>query len=826
LLIAERGISVTALLHDLRYGFRMLCKHPGVTAVAVLTLALGIGANTAIFSVVNAVLLRPLPYKNPDRLVSLWENVPQRGRSRAAPANFFDWKKQNTTFENLAAFGAGTMTLTGGGEPEQLLGTRASAGYFSVIGVEPELGRSFTAEEYEPGKGQVTLLGHNFWQRRYGGNTNILNQAIILDGTSYTVVGIMPPALFPTWPNAAGKYSFDQSQQQFWIPMSFSAQFAGLRTAHVLGVLGRLKPGVTVEQAQADMNTIGARLEHEYAANKGEGIIVNPFMNEVVGSVRPVLMTLLGAVGLVLLIACANIAGLLLAQHASRSKEVAIRAALGAGRATIVRQFVLESLLLSAMGAVAGLVLARLGIDLILKLIPEQLPRFSQTQLNWRVLSFTILLSLFTCMLFGLLPAWQASKTDLQTTLEQGRRVSGPGVAKQRFRQLLVVFQISLAVMLVIGAGLLMKSFWRLRNVDPGFKPANVLSLGVTLPQSRYGNQQQINTFFSQLIERISALPGVEAASIAYDHPLQANWIDSFAIEGRPTAPGESLSANFSPVSSDYFRTVSTPLVSGRLFTPQDDQDHPGVVVVNETFARRYFPHEKALGQKLQLSPPARIWANQKFTSFEIVGIVRDVKSAGLSVAAEPAYYVPAVQAPLVDMTILVRTKDEPTAILPALRRTVWSLDPDQPISNVGTMDKIVSDSIAQPRLSMILMGLFGALALVLAAVGIYGLLSYAVAQRTQEMGIRIALGAQVRDVLALILKQGLLLVLIGEALGLIGSFALTRVISSLLFGVTPTDAGTFAVVAVVLAAVAMLACYLPARRATKVNPLDALRYE
>lgn len=817
---------MTALLHDLRYGFRMLFKYPGVTTLAVITLALGIGANTAIFSVVNAVILRPLPYKNPERLVSLWEKVPERGRWRVAPANFFDWKKQNTTFEDIAAFGASTMTLTGGGEPEQLLGTRASAGYFSVIGVEPELGRSFTAEEYEPGKNQVAILGHNFWQRRYGGNTNLLHQSITLDGTSYTVVGIMPPAIFPSWPNAAGKYSFDQSQQQFWIPMTFSAQFAGLRTAHVLGVLGRLKPGVTVDQAQADMNTIGARLEHEYAANKGEGIIVNPFMNEVVGGTKPVLMTLLGAVGLVLLIACANIAGLLLAQHASRSKEVAIRSALGAARSTIVRQFVIESLLLSAMGTVAGLVLARVGIEFILKLVPDQLPRFSQTEMSWRVLGFTIVLSLLTCMMFGLLPACQASKSDLQATLEQGRRVSGPGAAKQRFRQLLVIFQISVAVMLVIGAGLLMKSFWHLRNVDPGFKPANVLSLGVTLPQSKYSTQQQINTFFTQLLERISALPGVEASSIAYDHPLQANWIDAFGIEGRPAVPGESLSANFSPVSSDYFRTVGTPLVSGRLFTAQDDQDHPGVVVVNEIFARRYFPREKTLGQKLQLSPPARIWSNQKFTSFEIVGVVRDVKSAGLTAAAEPAYYVPAVQAPLVDMTILVRTKDEPTAILPALRRTVWSLDPDQPVVNVSTMDKIVSDSIAQPRLSMTLMGLFGGLALVLAAVGIYGLLSYAVTQRTQEMGIRIALGAQVRDVLGLILKQGLLLVLIGEALGLVGSFALTRVIGSLLFGVTPTDTTTFAVVAVVLAAVAMFACYFPARRATKVDPLVALRYE
>ena len=815
------------LWQDFRYGARMLLKHPGVTLIAVMTLALGIGANTAIFSVVNAVILRPLPYKNPERLVSLWENVPQHGRSRVTPADFFDWKKQSTTFEDMAAFGFSTMTLTGGGEPEQLLGTRAGSGYFSVVGVEPILGRSFLAEEYEPGKGQAVILGHSFWQRRYGGDQKIINQAITLDGASYTVVGVMPAGIFPVWPSASARISFNENEQQFWTPMSFSAQWANVRTAHVLGVLGRLKPGVSLQQAQAEMNTIGARLEHEYAVNRGEGIIVNAFLNEVIGSVKPVLMTLLGAVGLVLLIACANIAGLLMAQHATRSKEVAIRAALGAGRGRLVRQFFLEGLLLSLLGTVAGVALARVGIDLIIKLVPAQFPRFSQTQLDWRVLGFTIVLTFFTCLLFGLLPAWQSSKPDLQSTLEQGRRVSGPGVTRQYFRQLLVVFQIGIAVILVIGAGLLIRSFWRLRQVDPGFKPDNVLSLSISLPQSKYGDAQRINAFYNQLIDRISGLPGVEAAAIAYDHPLQANWIDSFAIEGRPTpAAGESPSANFNPVGTDYFRTVSTQVVAGRQFMAQDDQDHPGVVIINEALVRRYFPGEKVLGQRLRLSPPARIWKNQRLTSFEIVGIARDVKSAGLNAESEPAYYVPATQSPLPDMTILVHTKDDPAALVPALRNAVLTIDPNQPVSNISTMEKIVAESIAQPRLSMTLMGLFGALALILAAIGIYGLLSYAVTQRTQEMGIRMALGAQVADVLRLVLKQGMMLVVVGEALGLIGAFAFTRLISSLLFGVTPTDAATFVAVSVVLAGVALIACYFPARRATKVDPLVALRYE
>lgn len=817
---------MNTLWQDLRYGARMLLKNPGVTAIAVVTLALGIGANTAIFSVVDTVALRPLPYKNPDRLVSLWENVPEHGRWRVTPANFFDWKQQTTVFENMAAFGSSTLTLTGDGEPEQVLGTRASSGYFTVVGVEPKLGRSFLPEEFEPGRGRVVILGNRFWQRRYGGSETIINKPITLDGSSYTVVGVMPAGIYPVWPTTSGKISFDPNEQQFWTPMSFSAPWQSNRNSHVLGVLGRLKPGITTDQAQAEMNTIGSRLEQAYAANKGEGIIVNAFMNEMVGNVRSALFTLLGAVGLVLLIACANIAGLLLAQHAVRGKEVAIRAALGAGRARLVRQFILEGLLLSFLGTAAGVLLARFGIDLIVKLVPPQFPRFSQTQLDLRVLTFTAVLSFITCLLFTLLPALQASKPDLQATLEQGHRVSGPGVGRQRFRQLLVVFQISMAVMLVIAAGLLMKSFWRLRHVDPGFRAENVLSFTVGLPQAKYSDNQKINGFYNQLIERISGLPGVEAAAIAYDHPLEANWVDAFNIVGRPTAQGTSESANFNPVSWDYFQTLGARPLSGRNFTAQDDQDHPGVVIVNESFARKYFPNETALGERLQLGAPARIWNNQRLTSFEIVGIAGDVKSAGLNSAAEPTYYVPASQAPLQNMTVLVRTLNDPTALVPALRSTVLAIDPNQPITDIKTLEHIVADSIAQPRLSMLLMGLFGILAMLLAAVGVYGLLSYAVTQRTQEMGIRIALGAGMPDVLKLILKQGMTLVLLGEVLGLLGAFALTRLLKALLFGVTPTDVPTFIAVSAVLTAVALLACYLPARRATKVDPLVALRYE
>ena len=815
------------LLQDLRYGARMLFKHPGVSVVAVITLALGIGANTAIFSVVNAVLLRPLSYKNPDRLVSLWENVPNHGRWRASPANFHDWKKQNTLFEDMSAFGGSAMTLTGDGEPEQLNGTRVSSGYFGVVGVEPVLGRAFVADEYEPGKGQVVILGHAFWQRRYGGDKQIVNRTITLDGTAYTVVGVMPPGLYPARPTTTGQIEFDETQQQYWLPMSFTAEWAGARAAHVLGVIGRLKPGVSLDQATAEMNTIGARLEQEHAANKGEGIIVNPFMEEMVGDVKTGLLTLLVAVGIVLLIACANIAGLLLAQHAARSKEVAIRAALGASRGRLVRQFFIEGMLLSFLGTVAGIGLATLLLSLLKKVVTQNIPRLDLVQLDWQVFGFTLLLAIATCFVFGLIPAWQASKPDLQIALEQSGRTSGPGHHRLRLRQALVVVQVSMAVMLVMGAGLLIKSFWRLQRVDPGFRPEHVLSASLTLPFSKYSQPEQINAFFNQLSDGVANVPGVQSAAIAYDHPLQTNWIDSFEIEGRVTpVDSRGLSANFNPIGPDYFVTIGAPLVKGRQFTLQDDQDHPGVVIVNEAFVRHYFPNEEPLGRRLKLSPPARIWRNQRLTSSEIVGVVRDVKSAGLQADSEPTYYVPAAQAPLQDMTMVVRTTTEPESIVPALRRAVWSIDPNQPISNVETMEQVVSDNIAQPRLNMVLMGLFGGLALVLAAVGIYGLLSYAVTQRTQEMGIRLALGAQVSDVMALVLKQGMVLALIGEAIGLAGAFALTRLIRGLLFGVTPTDATIFIAVVGVLTFIALLACYLPARRATKVDPLKALRYE
>ena len=814
-----------SLWQDIRFGIRVLRKNPGVTVTAIITLALAIGANTAIFSVVNAVLLRPLPYRTPDRLVSLWARVPEHGRWRTTPANFFDWKKENTVFEGMAAFGSWTMTLTESGEPEQLLGTQVSEGYFSVVGVEPMLGRAFAKDEYEPGKGQVVILGHAFWQRRYGGDQTVINKSITLNGSPYIVIGVMPPGIYPARPTPSGRISFEQNEEQFWKPMSFTPQWAAVRTAHVLGAVGRLKSGVTVAQAQAEMDTIAGRLAQEYSVNKNEGIIVSPFMNEVAGDAKPALIVLLGAVLLVLLIACANVAGLLLAQHTARSKEIAIRVALGAGRGRLLRQFLVEGLLLSLCGGGLGIALAAFGLSAAKAIIPLRIPRIEDAQLDLRVLAFTFGLSLLTCLCFALIPALRAVRPDLQLTIEQGSRTSRLSFGRQRLRQALVVFQISTAVMLVISAGLLIMSFWRLQQVDPGFKPDRVISISLTLPQSKYSDHVRINGFYNQLLEQLSNLPGVQAASIGYDHPLETNWTDAFAIEGRPLV-NEAPSAGFNPVGSNYFRTVGAAIVEGRDFTPQDDENHPGVAIVNEAFARRYFPNEKVLGRRLQLSAPARIWRNQRFDSFEIIGIARNLKSGGLKAETEPAYYVPAVQAPLADMLVLVRSQGDPVTLVPALRKVVWRIDPNQPVADIKTMNQVISDNIGQLRLNMILMVCFGGVALLLAAVGIYGLLSYAVTQRTPELGIRIALGAQIKDVLKLILKQGMGLALLGEVIGLAAAFATTRVLKGLLFGVAPSDPVIFIAVFQILAVVAFIACYLPARRAAKVDPLVALRYE
>lgn len=816
------------LIRDLRFGARMLRKHPGFAFVALVTLALGIGANTAIFSVVNAVLLRPLDYREPARVVTLWESVPAKGgRWRVAPANFFDWKKQNQVFEEVAAFSASTLNLTGTGEPAQLSGSRVSEGYFGVLGVEPAVGRAFLPEEFEPGKGQVVILGQGLWRNRFGSDPNVVGKSIRLDGNAYTVVGVMPAGVYPAWPTTA-KISFDASRQEYLVPMSFSPAWAGNRNSHVLGVVARLKQGVTLERAQADMSLIARRLEEAYPSNNtGAGVLVNPLADEVVGDVRPALLVLLGTVGLVLLIACANVASLLLAQLASRRKEVAIRAALGAGRAQLVRQFLIEGALLSFAGGALGVLLAAWGVDLLLKLMPREIPRLDTVGVDARVLLFTLLLSAFTSLVFGFVPALQASRADLRETINEAARGTSSGPFRQSFRRLLVVVQVALAVVLVVGAGLLVKSFWRLRQVDPGFNPEHVAVLSLSLPQSKYAEWQKLSGFYSQLIERVRGLPGVRSATVAYDNPLTSNWLDSFTIEGRPEPEaGQTPVESFRPVGHEYFRTVGIELLKGRHFEESDDPAHPGATIINEAFARRYFPGEEPLGKRLLTQTPARMSGAPVPTAFEIVGVVRDTKFKGLSAESSPAFYIPARQFPLSNMVVMARVEGDPVAYAQSLRDAVWSLDRDQPINAITTLDAIVAEDLAQPRFNMLLMGLFGGLALLLAAVGVYGLLSYTVAQRTREIGVRIALGAQGSDIFRLVLRQGVAPALFGVLLGLASASAVTRFLASLLYGTGASDLSTYAFVAALLTAVALLACLVPARRATKVDPMVALRHE
>lgn len=802
----------------------MLLKRRGFTMIALLTLAVGIGANTAIFSLVHAVLIRPLPYAEPDRLVSLWETIPEKGinRFRVAPGTFLDWRSRSDSFENMAAFASSSLTLTGAGEPEQLSGAQVSEGYFDTLGVQPVLGRAFRSDEHTAGRNRVVILDHGFWQRRFGGSPGVIGTTLLLDGTSFEVVGVMPPRVYPTQPATVGRMSFEASQQQFFAPLTLAGEWAENRRSHVFGVIGRLRRGVTLEQSQADMTKLASSLAQDYVANRGEGIVVSKLLDEVVGKVRPAMLILVGAVAALLLIACANVAALLLASINSRRREIAVRSALGAGRGRIIRQFLAEGLVLSIAGSALGVWFASFGLNALMQIIPVEIPRIDQVAINTPALAFTLMLSIITSLLISLVPALQASKPDMQDALKETARSQ---TGRQVFRRTLVVGQIAGAVVLVIGATLLVESFRRLRSVDLGFNPDRVLAASLSLPQSKYGEWQRVSAFYDQLLDAMRKTPGVIAAASAYDHPLETNWIDSFEIEGR-TRENQTPTADLHLISPDYFDAVGIALVEGRVFSDRDDPDHPGATILNEAFAARYFPNESPLGKRILTATPSRMVDTRMPSSFEIVGVVRDVKSHGVSSAAEPAYYIPARQFPQSNMTVLVRTEGDALRMSSALRHQVALLDPDQPVSGITTLEKLCSDSVAAPRFNAQLMGMFGIVALLLSAVGIYGLLAHTVSARTQEIGIRMALGATPGDVQRLVIGQGVRLALTGVAIGLGAAFALTRLMTSLLYGVSPTDPVTFVSIACLLMLAAVLACYLPARRATKVDPMIALRYE
>jgi putative ABC transport system permease protein len=830
--LTDKGrCTMNTLWQDLRYGARMLWKNPGFTIVAVITLSLGIGANTAIFSVVNAVLLRPLPYPEADRLVHLTERHPKFETMSISYPDFIDWRARNHVFEYLGVYNFGSYNLTGSGEPERLLGGRISADAFAALRVQAALGRLFTNEEDKPGAPAVVVLSHELWQRRFGGNPSILNQSLTFNDRAYTVVGVMPP-----------DFRFS-GRTELWVPVGqLSDQPVWRERDNHPGLRGiaRLKAGVTFEQARTDLDLIAAQLEQQYPnSNKYVGARLIPLLENYVSNVRGALWVLLGAVGLVLLIACANVANLMLARAAARQREMAVRVALGASRWRVMRQLLTESLLLAVVGGAIGLLLAHWGVGLILAFSANSIPRTSEIGLDQRVLIFTGLISVLTGLVFGLAPALQASRADVQETLKETARSTTGG--RHRLRQVLVISEVALTLVLLIGAGLLMRSFYRLQQVNPGFVDEHVLSFSVSVPEQKYPDEHQWLNFYQEVMRRLRALPGVQEVAVTSRVPMGENdWQSGFRVVGQPPPPpGQGPSMEVTLVSPDYFRTMGIPLLRGRYFSEQDNRDkldeeklrglnrqqrmRAGLksVIIDEEFARRHWPNEDALGKQI-------LWGGgQNDPPLTVVGIVGRVK---LYRPNEPAGFVqcyfPFLELPDNGMSFVVKTTLEPEQLIAAARHQVQAVDTSQPIYNVKTLTQLRAQSVAPQRFNLLLLGMFAAVALALAVVGIYGVMSYAVTQRTHEIGLRVALGAQTRDVLKLVVGQAMKLALLGVALGLLGAAALTRLLANLLFGVRPTDPLTFAVVALLLALVALLACWIPARRAARVDPMIALRCE
>ena len=807
---------IADLLHDLRYAARLQRKNPAFTIVAVIALALGIGANTAIFSVVNTVILRPLPYRDPERLVMVWEDATKQGYPRDTPAaaNFVDWRDQNHVFEGMAAITDDSFNLTGSGEPERLEGHRVSASLFPLLGVEPHIGRVFTAAEDQPGAQHVVLLSYALWQRRFGGDRGIVGQSLTLNGENYIIVGVMP-----------ARFQFPSNDSQAWVPIALTQEDAGNRNRHYLQVLARLKPGVSLAQAQSEMSTVAARLQQQYPqSNTDLGAAVQPLQEHLVGDIRPALLVLLGAVGLVLLIACANVANLLLARAAVRQKEIAVRVALGARRGRLIRQFLTESVLLSTLGGLVGLAIAYGGLVLLKAFIPENISQAREISMDFRLLGFTFLVSVATGLIFGLAPAIQAARFNQVDTLKEGGRDAATGGSGKRLRSVLVTAEVAISLVLLIGAGLLINSFLRLRNVDPGFRAENLLTMKIVLPETKYERRAQRSAFYTDLIQRVQSLAGVRSAAVTTNLPLyrQGNSI-SIGIDGQPEPPpGQERIVVTRIVSPGYLKTMSIPLLRGREITEQDTETSPNVVLISETMARRYWPGEDVVGKRIAVG---KIRKPEDW--IQVIGVVKDVRQFELTAEPKPQMYLTYRQFGFFDaQDLVVKTDVDPASLAATVRKTVWEIDKDQPVSNIQTMEAILADSIARQRFSMLLLAIFAAVALVLAGVGIYGVMSYSVAQRTREIGIRMALGAQTGAVLKLAVGYGMKLVIAGLAIGLIAAFALTRVMSTLLFGVTATDPTTFTLISLLLIAVAAIASYVPARRATRVNPIIALRYE
>jgi predicted permease len=812
------------LLQDLRYGARMLLKSPGFTLIAVITLALGIGANTAIFSLVNSILLRQLAFRQPEQLVWVDSRRIASGKYSFTLPDFIDYRDENQSLSGIAAYTPWSANLTDQGEPEQLQGLRISANAFELLGVEAVAGRVLATGDDAPGQQHVAVLSYGLWRRRFGADPQLVGKKLTLNGASYTVVGVLPPQFF---------FPTRIRDVELAVPLAPDADpLRGVRTStNFLRALGRLKPGVTREQAEVDLTAVAQRLRQQYpVANRQKlGVTLSPLHEEVVGDFRLALWVLLGAVGVVLLITCVNLANLTLARATGRGREMAIRAALGATRRRLVQQLATESLLLALFGAGLGLLLAFYGIDLLLALSPATLPRTGEVGIDFRVLGFTLALSLLAGALFGLAPAWQTTRVGFNEELKGSGRGASGGKRQNRARSLLVVFEIALSVVLLAGAGLLIKSFLRLQAVNPGFEAENALAIRLSLPKTQYSNRAAVTAFYEKLRPRLESLPGVEAVGFVSALPLSGTSFSiPFTIEGRATSPDEAQRADYRAVDAGYFRALKIPLIAGREFNGRDAAEAPPVALISQNLARLHWPNSNPLGSRLRINDN-----NQGPRPVEIVGVVGDVKHFSLDGEPAPHIYLPVHQAHedgVVWLTNtqywLLRTTVDPLTLSAAARREIQAVDRSAPASNIRTMEQYLAASVAPRRFNLRLLTIFAAAALVLAATGLYGVISYGVAQRKRELGIRIALGARACDVLKLVTGEGMALAIIGVALGLMAALALTRVMEGLLFGVSATDPLTYMIIALLLMFVALLACYIPARRATKVDPLIALKSE
>ena len=812
------GMRMESFIQDLRFGVRMLVKNPGFTWIAVLTLALGIGANTAIFSVVNTVLLRPLPYKDAEQLVAVWEVQTKANQSLFSPAEFLDYQTQNQSFTEMAAYRFMPFTLTGEGEPEQIDGLIVSANFFSLLGVPAERGRIFQTDDGRAGATRVAVISHDFWQQRFGGDPNAIGKALTVNGEPVTLVGVMPRGFQDT---------SQSNERQIWLnPHNVVPDWApnspvdvlSIRNTGFLRVIARLKPNVSLQQAQTDVDAIAARLQQQYPRPAGHGARVVSLHEQTVGNVRPTLLILLGAVSLVLLIACANVTSLMLSRATERYKEMAIRSALGASRWRIVRQLLLESLLLALLGGVGGLLFGYWSLQLIVAWGMSEIPRLSEMGLDYRVFIFTLAVSVLTGLVFGLAPTLGAAKPDLTSALKEGSRSATAG--RNRLRQMLVIAEVALALVVLIGAGLLLSSFSRLLAVKPGFNPQHLLTMRILLNNQRYSKSTDKKRFVSELNAQLETIPGVESVGIGDDLPIAGtDSSTTLKVQDQPATSTDALvSVGLHVINPHYFDALGTQLLKGRFFTEHDAADAPSVFIINETLARRVWPNEDPLGKRVRYNS-ADPWG-------EVVGVVEDVKFDGLHLASTPHLFEPYQQNAWSFLVVTIRSPFDQNTLLAAVQREVKKLDPNLPVSNVRMMEDVVAQSLATRRFVLLLFGLFAGLALLLATVGIYGVLTASVSQRTRELGIRMALGATARDVGRLIVGQGLKLVLSGIVIGVVSALALQRVIGKLLFGISPTDPLTFTVIAFLLIGVALLACWIPARRATKVDPLTALRSE